>query len=124
MPFDNTPWPPTTKEIEFLKAIRDLFHDKGWCQNDYATNVNGRHAQVFSEEAANFCLVGAALHINQKQEFGYDTPGDVAARALGFADQSAAYDWNDDIKSKRSVLRRITRSIKLLQAKVMADAVK
>jgi len=125
MPFDNTPWPPTTKEIEFLKAIGELLREKGWCQSTYSQTEDGSEAGVFDEDASRFCVVGAALRISQKreQEFGYLKPGEVVARLLGFADDCEVYDWNDRLKTKRSVLRKINKSINLLQAKAMADTV-
>lgn len=63
------------RRASFLRAVRDLIATPAtWCQGVYAKNYWGRSADFSLDSAKRFCLLGACLRVQYKQNLPFIEP--------------------------------------------------
>jgi len=86
--------------IADLTARRDLIA-KGWCKGTYAQDETGVACLVSSDRAVSFCLLGAAMRVDENSGYppsiGNDLIRQAAGRYLTIATINDSFDSADEV---------------------------
>jgi hypothetical protein len=102
----------TETSTRLLQTARTLIA-QGWTQIEYARDAQGRRVRYDTEEAVQFCLLGAARRA--AEDIGGHLTGadlDAVAELLGFAETEYLIAWNDaPDRTQADVLARLDAAL-------------
>lgn len=92
-----------------IRAMLEFYKTHGWCQKHMAADENGNRVWCESDEAKQFCLVGAELMVGLNAR--YDVRNQAFDRITKIIGQHWS-SWNDAPgRTKRQVMAMLRRAL-------------